>query len=138
MEIESDRKKRGTGKTALVVDDNRAIREMLAHAFLTDGFKTCGEAANGREAIVLAKQINPDVVVLDLSMPLMNGLSAASELRKIFPNTPIILFTLYGSEVSKAAASAAGVNLVLQKTEPLSEVIEKVHLLMGVSLICPV
>lgn len=138
MEIESDRKKRGTGKTALVVDDNRAIREMLAHAFLTDGFKTCGEAANGREAIVLAKQINPDVVVLDLSMPLMNGLSAASELREIFPNTPIILFTLYGSEVSKAAASAAGVNLVLQKTEPLSEVIEKVHLLMGVSLICPV
>lgn len=138
MEIESDRKKRGTGKTALVVDDNRAIREMLAHAFLTDGFKTCGEAANGREAIVLAKQINPDVVVLDLSMPLMNGLSAASELRKIFPNTPIILFTLYGSEVSKAAASAAGVNLVLQKTEPLSAVIEKVHQLMGVSLICPV
>ena len=138
MEIESDPKKRGTGKTALVVDDNAAIREMLAHAFLSDGFKTCGEAANGREAIVLAKQINPDVIVLDLSMPLMNGLSAASELRKIFRDTPIILFTLYGSEVSKAAASAAGVNLVLQKTEPLSAVIENVHQLMGVSLICPV
>lgn len=138
MEIESDPKKRGTGKTALVVDDNAAIREMLAHAFLSDGFKTCGEAANGREAIVLAKQINPDVIVLDLSMPLMNGLSAASELRIIFPDTPIILFTLYGSEVSRAAASAAGVNLVLQKTEPLSAVIEKVHQLMGVSLICPV
>ena len=80
VEIENDPNKRGTGKTALVVDD---------------GFKACGEAANGREAI------NPDVIVLDLSMPLMNGLSAASELRKIFPDTPIILFTLYGSEVSK-------------------------------------
>ena len=90
MEIESDPKKRGAGKIALVVDDNAAIRKMVAHAFLSDGFKTCGEAANGREAIVLAKQINPDVIVLDLSMPVMNGLSAASELRKIFPSTPII------------------------------------------------
>jgi CheY-like chemotaxis protein len=138
VEIESDPKKQGSGKTALVVDDNVAIREMVAHAFLSDGFKTCGEAANGREAIVLAKQIKPDVIVLDRSMPVMNGLSAASELRKIFPSTPILLFTLYGSEVSKTAASAAGVNLVLQKTEPLSAVIEKVHQLMGVSLICPV
>lgn len=131
MEIESDPRKRGVGKVALVVDDNAAIREMLADAFLSDGFKTCGEAANGREAIALAEQLNPDVIVLDLSMPVMNGLSAAAVLRKIFPRTPIVLFTLYGSEVSTAAASAAGVNLVLQKTEPLPTVIEKVHKLMG-------
>jgi two-component system chemotaxis response regulator CheY len=131
VEIQSDPRKRGAGKTVLVVDDNAAIRKMLASAFLSDGFKTCGEAENGKEAVKLAKQIKPDVITLDLSMPLMNGITAASELRKLFPTTPIILFTLYGDSVSKAAASEAGVSLVLQKTVPLSVLIDDAHELMG-------
>ena len=131
MEIQSDPKKRGAGKTVLVVDDNAAIRKMLASAFLSDGFETCGEAENGKEAVEVAKQIHPDVITLDLSMPVMNGITAASELRKILPTTPIILFTLYGDGVSKAAASEAGVSLVLQKTMPLSVLIDDAHKLMG-------
>jgi chemotaxis response regulator CheB len=55
VEIESDPKKRGIGKTVLVVDDHDMIRKMLAAAFLSDGFKTCGEAENGKEAIHVAK-----------------------------------------------------------------------------------
>lgn len=131
MEIEKDPSKRGSGKTVLVADDNRTIRKMLSAAFLSDGFKKCGEAANGREALALAKQINPDVIILDLSMPVMNGITAASELRKVFPNTPIVLFTLYGGELSERAASAAGVNLILEKTEPLPVLIDRVHELIG-------
>ena len=128
MEIQSDPRKRGAGKTVLVVDDNAEIRKMLASAFLADGFKTCGEAENGKEAVELAKKIKPDVITLDFTMPVMNGITAASKLRKLFPTTPIILFTLYG--VSKAAASEAGVSLVLQKTVPLSELIDDAHELM--------
>jgi len=90
VELERDPKKRGAGKSVLVVDDNAAIRKMLASAFLSNGFKTCGEAENGKEAVEAAKQINPDVITLDLSMPVMNGLTAASKLRRIFPTTPII------------------------------------------------
>jgi two-component system chemotaxis response regulator CheY len=131
VEIESDPRKRGAGKTVLVVDDNAPIRKMLAAAFLSDGFKTCGEAENGKEAVELAKQIKPDVITLDLSMPVMNGITAASELRRIFPTTPIILFTLYGDSVSKAEASKAGVSLVLQKTVPLSVLIDHAHELIG-------
>ena len=131
MEIESDPKKRGAGKTVLVVDDNAAIRKMLADAFLSDGFKTCAEAENGEEAVAAAKQIKPDVITLDLSMPVMDGLRAASELRRIFPTTPIILFTLYGDFLSKATASEAGVSLVLSKTVPLSTLIDTAHQLMG-------
>jgi two-component system chemotaxis response regulator CheY len=131
VEIERDPKKRGAGKVVLVVDDNAAIRKMLASAFLSDGFKTCGEAENGKEAIELAKQIKPDVITLDLSMPVMNGIKAAFELRRVFPTTPIILFTLYGDSVSKAVASESGVSLVLQKTVPLSVLIDKAHELMG-------
>ncbi len=131
MEIESDPRKRGIGKTALVVDDNAAIRKMVARAFLSDGFKTCGEAENGKEGIELAKRIEPDVITLDLAMPVMNGLAAASELRKIFPKTPIILFTLYGDSLLTAEAAKAGVNLVLMKTMPLSTLIDKAHELIG-------
>ena len=131
MEIDIDPKKRGFGKTVLVVDDSPAIRKRLAAAFLSDGFKTCAEAKDGREAIELVQQINPDVITLDLSMPRMNGLEAASELRKIFPNTPIILFTLYGETLSKTDVSKSGVSLVLSKTDPLSTLIDKAHELMG-------
>jgi len=131
VEIDIDPRKRGAGKTVLVVDDNSAIRKKLATAFLSDGFKTCAEANDGREAIELAQRIKPDVITLDLSMPRMNGLQAASELRKVFPNTPIILFTLYGETLSKSEISKTGVSLVLSKTEPLSTLIEKAHELMG-------
>jgi CheY-like chemotaxis protein len=131
VEIDIDPKKRGIGKTVLVVDDSPAIRKRLAAGFLSDGFKTCAEAKDGREAIELAQQIKPDIITLDLSMPRMNGLEAASDLRKIFPHTPIILFTLYGETLSKMDASKSGVSLVLSKTAPLSTLIEKAHELMG-------
>jgi two-component system chemotaxis response regulator CheY len=131
VEIEIAPEKRGVGKTILVVDDSAVIRKLLAAAFLSDGFKTCGEAENGKEAIEVAKQIKPDVITLDLSMPVMNGLRAASELRKLFPTTPIILFTLYGDSLSKTTASEAGVSLVLPKTVPLSTLIDTAYQLMG-------
>ena len=131
MEIDIDPRKRGAGKTVLVVDDNSAIRKKLATAFLSDGFKTCAEAKDGREAIELAQRIKPDVITLDLSMPRMNGLQAGSELRKVLPNTPIILFTLYGETLSTTEVAKTGISLVLSKTEPLSTLIEKAHELMG-------
>ena len=131
MEVESDRRKRGIGKTVLVVDDNAPIRKMLAAAFLSDGFKTCGEAADGKEAIELAKRIKPDVVTLDFSMPGLSGLHVASALRKIFPKLPIILFTLYANKNLEIEAANVGINLVLLKTVPLSTLVDKAHELMG-------
>jgi CheY-like chemotaxis protein len=113
-----------------VVDDNTVVRKILAAAFLSGGFETCAEAENGREGIEIAKRITPDVITLDLSMPVMNGLEAASELRKIFPKTPIILFTLYADSLSPKDAAKAGVDLVLLKTTSLSTLIEKAIALM--------
>jgi CheY-like chemotaxis protein len=131
MEVESDRKKPGIGKTVLVVDDSVVIRKMLAFAFLSEGFKTCVEAENGKAAIDIAQQSKPDVIILDLSMPVMNGLQSAPQLRKILPQTPIILFTLYGKNVSQTDAFKAGISLVLEKSVPLPTVVEKVHELLG-------
>jgi two-component system, chemotaxis family, chemotaxis protein CheY len=131
VKVEKDLNKTGAGKTVLVVDDNPAIRKTLAGAFLSDSFKTCGEAENGKEAIELAQRIKPDVITLDLSMPVMNGVEAAPRLRKLFPNTPIILLTLYADDFLKASVSTLGVDLLLSKTESLITIIRKAHDLMG-------
>jgi two-component system chemotaxis response regulator CheY len=124
-------KKRGGGKTVLVVDDNPGIRQAVCRAFVSDGFAVCGEAANGREALSLAKRLKPDLIILDLSMPVMTGLQAAPELRKIAPKAPIILFTMYSAELRKEDATSMGIDWVASKTEPLSEIIKKAHILMG-------
>ena len=128
--IKSDPKE-SVGKTVLVVDDNAAIRKMIAAAFLSDGFKTCVEADNGREGIEAAKRIQPDLITLDVSMPVMNGLEAAPQLRKLFPKTPIILFTMYGTAQLENEASKLGVNLVLTKTIPLATLVDEAHKLLA-------
>ena len=130
METGCDLRKCGTGKTVLVVDDSAVIRKMLATAFLSDGFKVCAEAENGKKGIEAAKQVHPDLIILDLSMPVMNGIEAASQLRKLFPTTPIILFTLYGDSLLQKDASKAGVDLVLMKTMPLPQLVDKAEELM--------
>ena len=129
--IEDDSKKNGTGKTVLVVDDNAPIRKALATAFLSDGFKKCEEADNGKECIALARRIKPDLIVLDLSMPVMNGLETATELRKLFPNLPLILFTVNDTSFLEKLASRAGINLVLSKSVKLSTLINEAHKLIA-------
>ena len=80
-----------------------------------DDYDLCAEAANGQEAIFLALQCRPELIILDLSMPLMNGLEAARELKRIMPRVPIILFTQYAS---KAVNSDLPVDMVVSKNDP--------------------
>jgi CheY-like chemotaxis protein len=122
---------KSVGKTVLVVDDNATIRKMIAAAFLSDGFKTCVEADNGREGIEAAKRIRPDLITLDVSMPVMNGLEAAPQLRKLFPKTPIILFTMYGTTQLENEAARLGVSLVLAKDIALATLVDEAHKLLA-------
>ena len=131
MQVDIDVRKHGVGKTALVVDDNAAIRKMIVAALLSDGFKTCGEAENGKEGLVLAEKIHPDIITMDLSMPIMNGLEAAAAMHKLYPKTPIILFTLFGDGLSPSDAAKSGISLVLPKTTPLSMLVVMAHRLLG-------
>ena len=68
---------------------------MVCAAFVSSGFDSCVHAENGVEALVEAERVKPSAIILDLSMPIMNGLEAAPRLRRILPETPIILYTLY-------------------------------------------
>ena len=115
----------GEGKAVVIVDDNAVVRKTVGHAFLESGFRFFGEAENGVEGIEVVKQVKPDLAILDLSMPVMNGLQAAIILRRLFPNMPIILFSLYGDGTVKAEAARAGVDAVVSKTEDIPVLIGK-------------
>ena len=83
-------------KTVLVADDNRLIRKVLCELFeKEEKYDICAEACNGAEAIELARTHNPDLIILDLSMPVMDGLQAARKLRQLMPEVPMILFTQF-------------------------------------------
>lgn len=85
-------------KTVLVADDNSLIRKALCKLFeVEEDYDICAEATNGREAIDLALKCRPDLIILDMSMPVMNGMEAARELKRIMPDVPIILFTQYAN-----------------------------------------
>lgn len=110
-------------KTVLIVDDSAAIRHELREEFTLNGFAVCAEAENGRQAIDQARSNQPGLIILDLSMPVMNGLDSAPELRKILPDTPIVLYTAFADAVSAADVRRKGVTTILAKTEPLDALI---------------
>ena len=92
-----------------------------------DGFKVCGEAVDGVDAIEKAKELKPDLIILDLAMPRMNGAAAASVLKRTMPNVPIILFTMYDEVMGKALAAAVRVDLVLAKPNGLHDMVAHVQ-----------
>ena len=116
----------------LIADDSETIRTVL-RTFLEsrEGFEVCGEAVDGVDAIEKAKELHPDLIILDLAMPRMNGAAAASVLKRRMPKTLIILFTIYDGVMGKALASAVNVDLVLTKPNGLDELMTHVEELLG-------
>jgi DNA-binding NarL/FixJ family response regulator len=112
-------------RNILLVDDSDFERFAIRAAVegLTN-FRVCGEAANGVEAIKKATELKPDLVVMDLAMPLMNGLEAAAVLKNSMPGVPIVLLTLYADEVHGPRSSAFGIATVLSKVDGLAPLLE--------------
>jgi len=118
-------------KTVLIVDDNEIIRRGLRELFTAEpDFDVCGEAENGREAIEKAQELHPDLIVLDLSMPVMNGIDAARVLRKLMPTLPLIIFSEYSDVLSEAEARSAGVSALVSKSEHVSALVAKARALL--------
>lgn len=113
-------------KRILVVDDSDSIRAVLKrHLDGRGGLTVCGEACDGVEAIEKAKQIGPDLVLLDLAMPRLNGAAAASILKKEMPDVPIILFTLYAKSVENLGL-AVGADMILAKSDGIHRLLEQI------------
>src|SRR5579862_2661549 len=104
--------------TVLIVDDSSTIRRSLRLWFEQRGdWKVCGEAENGAVAVERVKALKPDVVILDLSMPVKNGLEAAREISSIAPKTAMVLFTLHASEDLMKDAQEAGFKHIVSKRD---------------------
>lgn len=107
-----------THKHVLVVDDSFTVRQSLKRYLSSRGdVVVCGEAVNGREAVQRAMALQPDLVLLDLAMPELNGAEVASVLKGAMPDTRIILFTMYRENVGKYLSSAVGIDVVLSKPD---------------------
>jgi DNA-binding NarL/FixJ family response regulator len=84
----------------LVADDHHVVRTGLRSLLETEkGWEVCAEAANGREAVQKAEELTPDVAVLDIGMPLLNGVEATRQIRKVSPKTEVLILTMHDSEV---------------------------------------
>jgi DNA-binding NarL/FixJ family response regulator len=120
-------------KSILIVDDSSVVRKATRHYFETQTeFEVCGEAVDGIDALDKARVLKPDVVILDLAMPRMNGLQAALELRKIREDMRIVLFTSYADAVRERDVLSAGVNAVVSKSDHLSILAQRVQNLLAV------
>ena len=102
-------------RSILIVDDNAFIREALCKMFKREDFDICGEAENGRDAIEKAQQSRPDLIVLDLSMPVMNGRDAARVLKRLMPKVPLIMYRAFGDRYVEQQASLLGISSVIFK-----------------------
>jgi len=119
-------------KSVLIVDDSAAFRKATRYLIETQaGLQVCGEAVNGSDAIEKAQQFRPDLIVLDLLMPVMNGLAAARTLKEVMPTVPIIAFTLYQDMVSESGLQAMGFSAIISKAEPMQLVRHARSLLQG-------
>jgi len=118
-------------KRILIADDSGSVRSVL-RSFLekAPNIEVCAEASDGLQTLEEAEKCKPDLVVLDLSMPIMTGVEAAVILKSVVPRMKIILFSMHMDDVPKSLAAAVGVDLTLSKSDGISKLGEHLHELL--------
>ena len=100
----------------MIVDDHAVIRRVLRDMFELEGFEV-SDASNGAESVQKAQELKPGLIILDLSMPMMNGLDAARALRLLMPHVPLLMFTNNAVGIVEKEARAAGISTVFCKSD---------------------
>jgi CheY-like chemotaxis protein len=103
--------------TVLIVDDHPSVRKVLRNYFEQSNLAECREAVNGLDAVEKAQQLNPDLVLLDFSMPEMNGIDAAKILKQKMPEVPVFMLTAYFGTSVELLARQSGVSAVFSKDD---------------------
>jgi DNA-binding NarL/FixJ family response regulator len=111
----------------LLADDHAIVRQGLSAILAREGFDVVAEAANGREAIALAATTHPDIAVLDVSMPVLNGLSAAREMRAAHPRLGIVALTMHVEEEQIVTALRCGVQGYVVKSHAAEELVRAIY-----------
>jgi DNA-binding NarL/FixJ family response regulator len=114
----------GLAERILIVDDHPLTRSALSALLKQNDFDVVGEASDGEHAIVRARELNPDLILLDLSMPGMNGLEALPKLREAAPESEVVVLTASGTEDNLLGAIRGGAAGYLLKSEPPERIVE--------------
>ena len=109
----------GAGVRVLVADDTAHVRRVVADMLALDGFEIVGQAADGLEAVRMTLDLAPHIVVMDLHMPVLDGLEATRRLREERPGQQVVVYTAYLDDAVRAAAAEAGAAACLGKVEGL-------------------
>ena len=117
-------------RSVLIVDDSSIVRQALVRLFVDAGFEVCGEAESGREAIEKAQGFDPGLIVMDVSMPGMNGIQAARSLRQLLPNAVIIILSDYGGMFSEEETGSLGIAAIVSKAECSSVLLHEARTLL--------
>lgn len=119
-------------KTILIADDSAMVRTIIRQAIERDtDFVVCAEVADGTEAVTKAKELSPDLVILDVRMPGLNGMEVAGVLRYALPKLRIALVTLYAEDLGRNFTSLFGIDAVLAKANGLTELAEHLRSLLA-------
>jgi DNA-binding NarL/FixJ family response regulator len=103
------------GFRVLVVDDSNSIRTEIRHLLEDAGLTVVGEGSHGAEGVMLARELRPDVVVMDVRMPILDGIAATGHITRELPDTRVIVFSAFDDEELEDAAQAAGATSFLTK-----------------------
>jgi len=104
-----------TGSRVLLVDDSDSIRTQLRHLLEESGLTVVGEGGHGAEGVMLARELRPDVVVMDVRMPILDGIAATGYITRELPDTRVIVFSAFDDQELADAARAAGASRFLTK-----------------------
>ena len=116
----------------MLADDHTIVRQGLARLLEEQpNLKVIGEATNGRDAVEKAKQLKPDVVIMDIAMPRLNGIEAAKRLRKLLPETKILILSMYSHEHYIYELIEAGISGYLLKESSGRDIIKAIHAAMN-------
>jgi DNA-binding NarL/FixJ family response regulator len=110
----------------LIVDDHEALRAGVRAVLESRGLDVCGEAANGLEALEMATQLRPDLVILDITMPVLDGFTAAREITKRLPGVGILLLSMHESASMVNVAKSSGARGYVAKSEGIARLVKAV------------
>lgn len=111
----------------LLADDHRLVRESLRALLEREGFEVVADVGDGRAAVRMAAEHRPDVAVLDIGMPLLNGVDGARRIREVSPRTKVVLLTMHAEDPYVAAALRAGVKGFLLKTQAAPDLVRAIQ-----------
>ena len=116
----------------LIVDDHPIYRQGLARLFEHEpGFECVGTAADGAEAVRMCKDLEPNIVLMDVNMPKLNGRQAAREIHKLYPKTAIIMLSTFEYEAYVLDSLRSGASAYILKTEPFEKIVSAIRLVHG-------